>query len=181
MPTFALPDPDPGLCNALRRSLLSDVGMEAPSEIEVRRNTSWQTDEYLAHRIGLIPFRRVGNGTTMTLRVQGPGVARAVDVTGPAFEAVHAGIEILTLPSTEQALDLVIHFDEQKASRHARYSRCCGVGMRAAPGGHELSFDTVDGSPPLRALLDAVDALDRRIDGALLSLARQPDRLPESI
>ena len=42
--------------NALRRALRSDVERYAPSTITIRDNTSSQTDEYIAHRIGMIPF-----------------------------------------------------------------------------------------------------------------------------
>ena len=179
--TFKLPDDDPGLCNAIRRSLLSDITMWAPKEVAFRCNTTWQTDEYIAHRVGLIPFRRVGNVDSMELKLQGPGVARASDITGPGFEAIQGDIEIMTLPSSEQKLDLTIHFDEQKASKHARYSKCCAVGMRKDGAVHKLSFGTIDGSRPIDALLEAVNALDVRVQNALISLANQPSTLPESV
>lgn len=179
--TFAIPDSDPGLCNAIRRSLLSDVSAWAPKEVDIRCNTSWQTDEYIAQRIGLIPFRRIGNVNHMTLRMRGPGVVRASDLVGPGFEPAHGSIEIITLPTSEQQLDMTVHFDEQKASRHARYSKCCAVGMWKEGGEHRIRFDTTDASPPLDALLEAIDALDARAQSALKSLATQPARIPASI
>ena len=45
-----------GFCNAVRRTLASDVTMLAPYEVRVLENTSCQNDEYIAHRIGLVPF-----------------------------------------------------------------------------------------------------------------------------
>ena len=66
MASFVL-DGGAGFCNAVRRSLIGDVAMWAPCEVDVRINTSCETDEYLAHRIGMVPFRRVGHGEEMTL------------------------------------------------------------------------------------------------------------------
>ena len=74
--SFALPG-GPGFCNAVRRTLLSDVEAWAAHEIDVRVNTSCQTDEFLAHRIGLVPFQRVGHGDTLELQTQGPCVCTA--------------------------------------------------------------------------------------------------------
>ena len=127
---FFLPESDAGLCNAVRRSLLSDVRAWAPRRVTFRKNTSCQTDEFLAHRIGLIPFRRVGNGDTMNLQTAGPQSALAADFVGPAFEAVHPDIPIMVLADENQVLDLTVHFEENTASEHARFCKCAGVGMR---------------------------------------------------
>ena len=156
--------------------------MWAPEEVVVQCNTSWQTDEYIAHRIGLVPFRKVGNGTSMRLTVQGPCIAKASDLVGPGFEAVHPDIPILSLPMSDQKLDMTVRFAKHRASKHARYSKCCGVGMSSSHDGHHrISFDTIDGSPPLEALLEAIDAVDERVQNALLALSKQPERIPDSI
>ena len=47
---------DYSTANAIRRVLVSDVETYAPSEVIIHTNTSCQPDEYIAHRIGLIPF-----------------------------------------------------------------------------------------------------------------------------
>lgn len=171
-----------GLCNAVRRTLLSDVQAWAPFEVEVRTNTSCQTDEYLAHRIGMIPFRRVAEGTEMTLSVEGPCTACARDLTGPAFDAVHGGIEIIVL-GDGQRLDMTVRFDRRAASKHARYAMCAGVGMERVDGEgrHRLRFETLDDRPPTDVLLEALDALEARVDGALKQLAHQPSTPPRSM
>ena len=79
---FALPG-SVGLCNAVRRTLLSDVRTEAPASVRVVRNVTCLTDEFLAHRVGLVPLRRVGNGDTLSLDVVGPRVVTAADLVGP--------------------------------------------------------------------------------------------------
>ena len=84
-----------GFGNAIRRTLLSDIVTEAPCRVRVHVNTSCHTDEYIAHRIGLIPFTRVGNGDQMTLDVSGQCVVTSDMFVGPAFTARYTGIEIL--------------------------------------------------------------------------------------
>ena len=164
----------PGFCNAIRRSLLSDLVAEAPCEVEVRRNTSCQTDEFLAHRIGQIPFRRVGNGDTMDLRVEGRS-AWSSALTGCAFEPC-VEVEIMRLIG-DQALELTVHFDEGTGRKHARYCRAAGVGMERVGSEHRIEFEMIDGSDAKSWLRKAVEAFDSRLDAALLELAHT-DRPP---
>lgn len=161
-----------GFCNALRRTLLSDVETEAPTNVRMRSNVTCHTDEYVAHRIGLIPFRRVGNGDTMTLDVTGPRTVTSADFTGPAFEPIHNAIEVLYLDSGHE-LHMDVTFDTQAARRHARYSPCYAVGMVAhtTPDAHVVSFGSNDHRTPERLLNEAFDHLSQRIDRALRLLA----------
>lgn len=170
-----------GFCNAVRRTLLSDLEAEAPCEAVVRTNTSCQTDEFLTHRLGLIPFRRVGNGDTMELRATGPCTVRAADLVGPAFEAVHGDVEVMVLGDARQQLDLTLHFDRRPASAHARYCVCAGVGMEARGDAHVIRYETIDGSQPAQRLREALDKLEARVDGALQQLAAQPATPPHSM
>lgn len=180
--SFALPG-GVGFCNAVRRTLLSDVKAWAPCTVRVDKNTSCQTDEFLAHRIGLIPFRRVGNGETLRLSAVGPCVATASDFVGPGFEAVHGDIQVMRL-GEGQCLELVVTLDERPASAHARYAVCAGVGMSVPPSSSSdrcrLSFSCNDGRAPREALREALDHLEARVDRALHDLAHQPSEPPAS-
>lgn len=172
-----------GFCNAVRRSLLTELSTWAPREVVLRVNTSCQTDEFLAHRIGLCPFRRVAEGGhEMTLRRTGPCVVTTADLTGPFFDAVHGGIEIVTLGEGHE-VDLTVRFDERQAKVHARYSPCAAVGMERLDGDgrHRLSFAPLDPARTHRiCVLEALDALDRMVDDALQRLAHQPETPPVS-
>ena len=181
--SFALPG-GVGFCNAVRRTLLSDVKAWAPYTVRVDKNTSCQTDEFLAHRIGLIPFRRVGNGETLRLSAVGPCVVTASDFVGPGFEAVHGGIEVMRL-GEGQRLELVVTLDERTGSAHARYAVCAGVGMSVPTSSGDddrcrLSFTCNDGRNPREALREALDHLEARVDRALHDLAHQPSEPPAS-
>ena len=174
-----------GFCNAVRRALLSDLEAWAPCEVEVRTNTSCQTDEFLAHRLGMVPFRRVergevGNGE-LVLRYAGPGVATAAALAGPGFEPVHPEVELMVL-GEGQELDLTVRFDKQRASKHARYCPVAAVGMAPLDADRcKLTFETTDGRAPREALREALAALDARAAGALRQLAHQPATPPVSM
>lgn len=169
-----------GFCNAVRRTLLSDVRSEAPCRITMHVNSTCETDEFLAHRIGMIPFRRVGNGDTMSLDCTGPCTVTAASFVGPAFTAVYESIEVMRLGSGHQ-LKLTVFFDEQAAASHARYSVCHAVGMsHDADGACVLRFGSNCERTPKQLLLEALGHLDDRVGRALLSLANQPATPPQS-
>lgn len=168
----------PGFCNAVRRSLLSDLETEAPCSVRMKVNTSCLTDEFIAHRIGLIPFRRVGNGDTMRLDVTGPCPVTSMHLTGPAFECL-VDVEIARL-GKEHRLCIEVTFDKQPASRHARYSPCACVGMSVEDDGCVIRFRSNDTRTPKELMMEALDQTDRRLERALRSLATQPSAPPQS-
>lgn len=174
---------DAGFCNAVRKSLLDDVKSWAPSRVTFRLNTSCQTDEFLAHRIGLIPFHRCqahGLGT-LHLRASGPTIVRAGHFTGSAFEPVHPEIEIMML-GEGQEFDLDVEFDECIASTHARYSPCAAVGMeKIGDKQHRITFEVLGPKTAHELYHEALDALEARVDAALQSLAHQPETPPPSM
>ena len=47
---------DRSIINALRRILISDVPSYCLDTINLRKNNSYMNDDFLSHRIGLIPF-----------------------------------------------------------------------------------------------------------------------------
>ena len=171
-----------GFCNAVRRSLTGDVPSWAPYEVVVRENSSCQTDEFLAHRIGLIPFRRTGEGESLDLSGEGPSFLRIGDAVGPAFEPVFPQIEVMQL-AAGQRIDLTIHFDRKTGASHARYAPCAAVGMEKADGDGRcrLAFEMTGAVDAREAVLAALDALEARVDDALQRLAHQPATPPKSM
>ncbi|MCD4740413.1 DNA-directed RNA polymerase subunit D [archaeon] len=53
---FLLTNTEPAMANALRRTILGEVPVMAIEDLVIYENTSPVFDEYLAHRLGLIPL-----------------------------------------------------------------------------------------------------------------------------
>lgn len=53
---FIIKDSDPSMANALRRIILGEVPTMAITELSMYENSSALFDEYIAHRVGLIPL-----------------------------------------------------------------------------------------------------------------------------
>jgi len=155
-----------GLANALRRSIIMDIEAWAPERVTFEINTSCQTDEYIAHRIGLIPFRKIGNGTEMNINVKGR-TAMVSDLVGPSFEFVN-DTEIIEMIE-KQELKATVHFSQKKGKVHARYKLCSGVGIQILNNDmYKLVFETLDQQEPDDILKKAIESLHQKVDDALL-------------
>mgnify|MGYP001362040214 CR=1 FL=1 len=171
-----------GFANAVRRALTTETKMWAPIEVVFETNTSAHTDEYLAHRIGMIPFRRTGPETELRVAAHGPCTVLAKDLRASAaggFEAIHGSIEVARL-GARQSLRSTVRFKEGAAKRHARFCPCAAVTMSDDGDAHAISFETIDESDHGTRLKEAIDAIDAMCDDALLQIAKQPTTPPTS-
>tara|TARA_B100000214_G_scaffold374851_2_gene358930 strand:+ start:1022 stop:1549 length:528 start_codon:yes stop_codon:yes gene_type:complete len=159
-----------GVVNAIRRALIMDIESWAPDTVFFEKNSSCQTDEYIAHRIGLIPFTKTGNGESMNLEVKGRTV-RASDIVGSAFSIV-SDTDIIEM-NEEQELKLTINFKQKKGSEHARYKMCAGVGMQILNNNmYKLSFETINDEEPDAVLKKAINTVQEKIDRALKDVGK---------
>lgn len=112
------------LANAIRRSI-DEIPVLAFDEVEIFANDSALYDEYLAHRIGLIPLKtekKMGESTkiTMKLKKTGPGWIYSGNLKGGA-KVVYDNIP-LTLLEERQEIELVATAALGKGIEHAKYS-----------------------------------------------------------
>ena len=173
----------PSQVNAFRRVMLSDLEMVAPSYVDIRENTSSSTDEYIAHRIGIIPFsQNATNQTTALLTVRGCD-AYTDAIVSDTVRPLHSTILIARL-LPGQSLDLTIHFDSGCATTHACFMRTAAVGMRPVPSTdaafaddrHMITFDAVLGDEDAtHCLRMACASIRRRLLDAKASLAGSSD------
>ena len=57
---FVLSKTDASVANALRRIMIGEVPTIAIELVEIETNTTVLTDDFLAHRLGLIPLSSLG-------------------------------------------------------------------------------------------------------------------------
>ncbi len=96
---------DSALINGIRRSVMNAVPVFAIDDVTIYENNSVLFDEYLAHRIGLVPIKsdstdyEVGEKVKFILEKEGPGVVYSRDIKGtdPKIEVVDKNIQIAKL------------------------------------------------------------------------------------
>lgn len=173
-----------GMCNAVRRALISDVQTWAPCRVTIRRNTSCETDEFLAHRIGLVPLCQADAACdcVLTLRASGPRTVFTRELVGARARPIFENVPIIIL-GDGQELDLDVHIDRQQASVHPRYAPCGSVGMEphGPKGCHRIRFRGNDDRTPEELLRNAFEALEGRLADALHQLAHQPTTPPKDM
>ncbi|MCH7567813.1 MAG: DNA-directed RNA polymerase subunit D [Nanoarchaeota archaeon] len=112
------------LANAIRRNT-DEIPVLAVDEVEIFKNDSALYDEFLAHRIGLIPLKtdsKMGVKTKIKLKLvkSGQGTIYSGDLKG-GTKVVYSKIPI-TLLEKDQEIELVATARLGKGTEHAKYS-----------------------------------------------------------
>ena len=112
------------LANAIRRSM-EEIAILATDEVEFFKNDSALYDEFLAHRIGLIPLKtesKLSSKTNANLKLKkiGPCIVYSGDFKG-SVKVVYDNIPI-TLLEKGQELELVVNASLGKGVEHTKYS-----------------------------------------------------------
>ena len=112
------------LLNAIRRSI-NEIKTLAFDEVEIFKNDSALYDEFLAHRIGLVPLKSENGMNDKTeiackLVKKGPGMVLSGDFEGN-LEMVHKDIP-LTLLENEQEVEIIATARLGKGVEHEKYS-----------------------------------------------------------
>lgn len=160
-----------GTANALRRALISDVHTCAPSKVVIRCNTSCQTDEYIAHRICMIPFVATNEiDEHLTACVQGRNMTSA-DLIGP-FTTQNPMTVIKLID--DQKVDLDVFFDTGTGEDHAKYSPVAGVAFDAISESKTLiEFESINGEEPALHLQKCLDKILKRLDNVKFQIECQ--------
>lgn len=117
---FTIENGSDAFANAVRCVMSRDVATPAVTSVLIRNNTSIFADDYIAHRIGLVPIRGPASGT-MQLRARGPGRVYSRQIEGGEFTVVAADVVLATL--TEGAeIDMELRVSTALASSHVRHS-----------------------------------------------------------
>ena len=130
--TFDVSDTNVFFLNAIRRSIMQNVLTWAPEKITIRKNTTCYNDEYVANRIGLIPFDCIDTtdidatdiNTKIVLQVKGRD-ARASDISNKSFKA---SFDMLFLNILEdQEIDMDVSMIQGSGSAHPRWDHATSV------------------------------------------------------
>ena len=158
--------------NALRRALTSRLETVAPKSVTIEVNTTCMSDEFIAHRIGLIPFSQHDGLADATLDVRGRSAfARDLVCAGPS--PVSGEIEVMRMAGA-QRLALTVHFETGTGA--ARFCRVAALGMRPVGDGehgkaHELAFEPLHAGDGARCVDEALAALEAELARARAAVA----------
>ena len=151
--------------NAIRRAVISETTSYAPAEVDIEINTSCQTNEYIAHRIGLIPFCQNGlsEDVTVTLHVK-DRTATTDDIVGDA--TAHKKITIMKM-MTGQELKLKVYFKKGKGSIHSRWcpiAACSHYIDDKDPNIIHFKFEMINDTDPIEVMKNAITNLQHKLE-----------------
>lgn len=152
--------------NSIRRALISDIVSISPTLVKFITNTSCQTDEYIAHRIGLIPFldnvcENVDfENERMIFHVKGRDFV-SDDLKG-IFKP-HVNIPIMKLVEGQE-LKGSIKFEKNCGKIHSRFCPVAAVGYEIENSKILFSFESINGVSPLIHLIRALKKLQSRLN-----------------
>jgi len=150
--------------NALRRALISDIPTIAPNTIVIRKNTSCQTDEYIAHRIGLIPFSQKSATTIGIAKLDvSDRAANTHDIVGN-YSSVHNMVIMKLIEG--QCLDVDINFDTKTGLTHSRYSSVAAAAYEKCGDVLKFKFEVINDLSCVEVLQKAMQSLMMRLDNA---------------
>ncbi len=158
------------LANVLRRALMNNVSNIAPSRVHFRKNTSCQTDEYIAHRIGLIPFKQLTNeipeNYKMSLQVD-DRTAFSSDFTQSGVIEPCQKIPIMKMRGG-QSLDIDVFFERGSGNDHSRFSHIGPVSFcQEETGAIHMSYETFGGKSADEYMLHALASILKMIDDTI--------------
>jgi len=153
--TLRLAHSHPDFVNSLRRSIMHDVAIMAISSVHIKQNNSVMADEFLAHRLGLIPI--VCPPETMTediifrLDIEGPCTVVASDLQHESVKMAYPDMPIVVLGKRQHVhIEAVARWGTGKT--HARFIPVCPVTYRFIA---DIRVTDIEDMGALRALCPA--------------------------
>mgnify|MGYP001579340742 CR=1 FL=1 len=100
----------PAMMNAIRRTILNEVPILAIEEISMYENNGVLFDEFLAHRIGMVPIKtdsktyKLGDKVKVSLDVSGPATvySKEIKVADPALSVLDKNIPLAKLKANQR-------------------------------------------------------------------------------
>jgi DNA-directed RNA polymerase subunit D len=114
--------------NAIRRIVMGSVPTIAVDEVMLYDNTSNLFDEFLCHRLGLVPLTtdlkyNIGETVKLSLEKEGPGMVYSGDIksTDPKVKVADKRIPLVELKK-DQRVKLELVAEMNKGKKHVKHS-----------------------------------------------------------
>jgi len=111
------------LANAIRRSV-AEIPILAVDEVDIYKNDSALYDEYVSHRIGLMPLKnqKLGKDKTISLKLKSKGEGNKTEVLSGEFgkDVVYEDMPLVLL-GKDQEIEVVARAKQGKGVEHAKY------------------------------------------------------------
>lgn len=164
---FTLAECPGPVANALRRAMIAEVPTLAVDSVAIDANGTTFQDEFLAHRIGLVPLRGEVDGAELALDVRNDGAevrhVTSDDLVGDDVEPV-PGVLLLSLKSG-QHVKLRATCKRGIGKEHAKFIPTVRLGY-APLDDATVRFDveSVGPLPAAEIVIAAADLLRRKLD-----------------
>lgn len=162
---FALKDVNSVVANAIRRSAINSVRTFAIDKVTFYDNTSAMFDEYIAHRVGLVPLTTPGKGykdtdeIILNLDAIGPKTVYAKDLESTDKDVAPANENI---PIMKLAEEQKLRFDGKAVmgtgSKHAKFQPGL-ITFEEKDGTYNFYVETFGQMPPKEIINKALDAI----------------------
>ncbi len=175
--TFTLKGPVE-LANAIRRTAMAEVPTMAIDEIDVYENTSSLFDEFIAHRLGMIPLTtdlktydinsksENKKSVIISLDIQGPGVfySKELKSKDPAVKPVYDTIPIIEL-AEGQALRIEAKARLGRAKEHAKFQSClCYYKEKKPDEEYQVTIESYGNHKPKTVLEETIKILKSKAE-----------------
>lgn len=130
---FELSDTDASVANALRRVMISWVPTIAIDLVEIEQNTSVLNDEFIAHRLGMIPLVSTRLVDRMKTRYEELQEDDIIDVELNLHVKCTERDETIYVTSNDLQLDP--HHDQVRPIHYQPHMRAAAVSMESKYGG----------------------------------------------
>lgn len=178
--SFNLGPIDTSIANAIRRSLISSIETLAIDKIKIIENNGLLPDEMIAHRLGLIPLKRLSNGGPLpreaifTLEVSNNDLigndllktiySRDIKTDNPEV-VIPDGDIIITKLDHGQSIKLEAYAVIGTGYVHAKWNHTAGVAFELNPDDLSYVFhiETIGTITPKEALIDSIDYLIEKV------------------